>query len=374
MASIQKRETGRWRARYRDDAGKEHARHFARKVDAQRWLDAVTASVVRGDYVDPAAGKVTVESYAKRWESVQVSSEGTARIVDNALRLHLIPALGTHRIAAVRRSDVQGFVKQLEAKGLAAGSVRNVYDVTAQVFGSAVDDRVIPASPCRKIALPREDKSEVVPPSVEEVDAVCKALGERWRAVAVFLAGSGLRIGELRGLRVADVDFLRRTVRVERQRRQDGTLGPVKGRQARTVPLGQVTLDVLAAHLAAYPASDEALFVDELGRPLGYGQWKRLLANAGTAAGVDLTSHSLRHFAASALISGGASVKQVQAFLGHSSAVITLRTYAHLFPGDEDRTRNVLDAALSPLSAAADSVRTGAAPETLRRRSGAVSS
>jgi integrase len=63
-----------------------------------------------------------------------------------------------------------------------------------------------------------------------------------------------------------------------------------------------------------------------------------------------VTSHGLRHFAASALISGGASVKQVQTFLGHSSAVITLRTYAHLFSGDEDRTRNVLDAALSPLA------------------------
>ena len=80
--------------------------------------------------------------------------------------------------------------------------------------------------------------------------------------------------------------------------------------------------------------------------------------HAGERAGVEVGSHGLRHFAASALISGGASVKQVQTFLGHSSAVITLRTYAHLFPGDEDRTRNVLDAALSPF---ADSLRTEAA-------------
>lgn len=101
-----------------------------------------------------------------------------------------------------------------------------------------------------------------------------------------------------------------------------------------------------------------ALFVDELGEPLHYWRWKRLLAAASSAASVDVTAHDFRHFAASALISGGASVKQVQTFLGHASAVITLRTYAHLFPGDEDRTRNVLDAALSPL---ADSSRTEAA-------------
>lgn len=125
--------------------------------------------------------------------------------------------------------------------------------------------------------------------------------------------------------------------------------------------MGQVVIDALTAHLGEYPGSEEALFVDELGRPLTYRRWKGLWRTAAAAAGVDATSHDLRHFAASALISGGASVKQVQTFLGHSSAVITLRTYAHLFPGDEDRTRNVLDAALSPAGALADRMRTEAA-------------
>jgi site-specific recombinase XerD len=100
---------------------------------------------------------------------------------------------------------------------------------------------------------------------------------------------------------------------------------------------------------AAVDTADPALFVDEARKPLTYRRWKRLLTDARTAAGVEVTSHSFRHFAASALISGGASVKQVQTFLGHASAVITLRTYAHMWPGDEDRTRNVLDAALSVL-------------------------
>ena len=63
MASIAKRPDGRWRARYRDAAGKEHARHFRRKVDAQQWLDEVTASVVTGRYVDPSAGRVTFGAF-----------------------------------------------------------------------------------------------------------------------------------------------------------------------------------------------------------------------------------------------------------------------------------------------------------------------
>ncbi len=358
MTSTSKRPDGRWRARYRDDAGREHAKHFPRKVDAQGWLDQITASVVTGHYVDPSAGRVTVKAYAARWEAVQVSSAGTKRIVDNALRLHLVPALGKRPVASVRRSDVQGFVKMLEARGLAAGSVRNIYDVTAQVFASAVEDRVIASSPCRKITLPTSETGEVAPLTVEQVAAMMATVDARYRAVVVTLAGSGLRIGELLGLTVADVDFLRRTVRVERQRMQSGELAPVKSRTSRrTVPVGQVVIDELAAHLAAYPSVD-ALFTDELGQPLTYQAWKRLWKVAATSAGVEGTTHDLRHFYASALIAGGASVKQVQTVLGHASAVITLRTYAHMWPGDEDRTRDVMDAALSPI---ADSVRTEAA-------------
>jgi len=85
-----------------------------------------------------------------------------------------------------------------------------------------------------------------------------------------------------------------------------------------------------------------------------------LWRDAAKEAGVGATSHDLRHFFASALISGGASVKQVQTVLGHASAVITLRTYAHMWPGDEDRTRDVMDAAFNPL---AYNVRTTASSE-----------
>lgn len=248
----------------------------------------------------------------------------------------------------------------LENKGLSAGSVRNVYDVTARVFASAVDDRVIAHTPCRKIRLPKDHTDELDIPSVEEVAAIAEAIGDRWRAMVVTLAGSGLRIGELRGLAVEDVDFLRRTIHVRNQRDQAGNLRPLKSKASRRpVPVGQVVIDALAAHLAAYP-SDGGLFLDELGEPVPYWRWKKLLAAATKTVGVKVTAHGFRHFYASALIAGGATVKQVQTVLGHASAVITLRTYAHLWPGDEDRVRDVADAALSPL---ADSLRTEAASE-----------
>jgi hypothetical protein len=67
MASIKKRPDGKWRARYRDAAGKEHARHFTRKVDAQKWLDEVMASMVIGTYVDPKTARTTVEQWCDTW-------------------------------------------------------------------------------------------------------------------------------------------------------------------------------------------------------------------------------------------------------------------------------------------------------------------
>jgi integrase len=358
MASIAKRQHGRWRARYRDSSGREHSRHFDRKLDGQRWLDQVTASVVRGDYVDPREGRVTLRAYAAGWRKTLVGRPATLSIVDNALDRHILPKLGDRSLTTLRRSDVQGLVKGV-SETLAPRSTRNVYDTLSRVMAAAVHDRVIAHSPCVKIALPPVEAAEVVPPSAETVATLAAAVPGGYRALVVLLAGSGLRIGEVLGLEVADVDFLRRTVRVERQRRQDGTLGPTKTpKSTRTVPLGQVVVDELARHLAQYRHGDLneiAMWTDELGRPLTYRTWKRVWKAAATMARVDVDTHGLRHFTASALISGGASVKQVQTVLGHSSAAITLRVYAHLWPGDDDRTRSVMDTALAGL---ADQVRT----------------
>ncbi|MGW3117364.1 tyrosine-type recombinase/integrase [Streptomyces sp. NPDC001107] len=362
---MQKRPNGKWRARYRDLDGKEHARHFDRKIDAQRWLDEVTASIVTGQYVDPQAGRITFEKYAKKWEESLIASEAGERITDNALRLHLVPPLGARAMAAIRRNDLQVLFKSLSEQ-LGLGSVRNVYDVLVRLMTAAVEDKVIASSPCRRITLPTMPDDEVTPPTVAQVEAMARVMPPYIRAAIVTLAGSGLRIGELLGLKVSDVDFKAGTIRVERQRLQSGKIGPPKtAKSRRTVPVGEVVTDALLTHLAARP-SKEWLFTMEEGEPLNYRRWKtewncarkELQKGENEAAEREgrkpvelphMVTHDLRHFYASALIAGGASVKQVQMVLGHASAVITLRIYAHLWPGEEDRTRTVMDAVLGGL-------------------------
>lgn len=347
MASIARRPDGSRRARYIDPTGRERSRHFKRKADGQRWLNEVTASMVTGQYIDPRASSITVEAYAHGWQSTLVGREGSQRIVDNALRLHILPRLGTRTMQSIRHSDVQQLVKGW-SDGLAPGSVWNVYEQLARMMAAAVEDRVTATTPCRRIVLPRADDAEIIPPTVEEVFVLTEAMPLRYRAAVILLAGSGLRISELLALKATDLEFLRRCVRVERARRQDGSIGPTKSsKSTRSIPLGEVVLNVLSVHLAEYP-TNEWVFCDAHGRPLSYRRWKHLWNDARRQTGLGgIKTHDLRHFFASALISGGASVKQVQSVLGHSNPMITLRIYARLWPGDEDRTRSVMDVALA---------------------------
>jgi integrase len=91
------------------------------------------------------------------------------------------------------------------------------------------------------------------------------------------------------------------------------------------------------------------LFLKEDGEPLDYPAWQKVWRPTRKKAKTEMKTNDFRHFFASVLIAGGASVKQVQTVLGHQSPMITLRYYAHLWPGDEDRTRSVIDGKLDGL-------------------------
>ncbi len=361
MASISKRDNGRWRARYRDAGGREHAKHFDRKVDAQRWLDEVTAAVVTGQYVDPNAGRVTFRDYAEQWRAAQVHRPSSQAHVETMLRRHAYPTLGDRPLSSVLPSEVQAWVKRLSTT-LAPSTVAVVHSIVSSVMKAAVKDRRIPANPCDGTKLPKVEKRKVVPPTTEQVEILAAAMPEHLRALVTFTAGTGMRQGEVLGLTVDRLDMLRREVTVDRQLvtmpGERPALGPVKtAASVRRIPLPQVVVDSLAAHLAAYPPGPDGFVFTIAGEPISrpaFGHlWRPVARAAGLPAGAGL--HSLRHYYASLLIRFGESVKTVQARLGHASAAETLDTYSHLWPDSDDRTRDAID---SVLGAPADSPRT----------------
>src|SRR5690606_21240998 len=97
--------------RYRDQAGREHARHFDRKADAQRWLDMVTADVLSGRYVDPRAGRVTLADFADQWLAAQTFDPITRETLESRIRVHVKPHLGSLELRALRPSTIQGWVR-----------------------------------------------------------------------------------------------------------------------------------------------------------------------------------------------------------------------------------------------------------------------
>jgi len=373
MASIAKRPDGRWRARHRDSDDKEHSQHFGRKVDAQRWIDETTASIVTGQYVHPNAGKTTFKDYAESWRTAQVHRPSSAAHVETMLRRHAYPAFGNKPLSAIRPSEVQAWVTQLtvgagKQKKLAPATVQVIHGIVAAVFKSAVRDRKIASSPCEGIKLPKAEPRHVVPLATEAVHALAAAMPERYAALVVLAAGTGLRQGEAFGLTVDRVDFFRRTLKVDRQlvllAREKPRHGPPKTTASyRTIPLPQVVVEALSEHLRLFPASSDGLmFTDDTGGPLRRPEfsrqvWRPAVKKAGQVGAV---FHDLRHYYASLLIQHGESVKVVQARLGHATAAETLDTYSHLWPDSEDQTRAAID---SVLGAVADSLRTSGASE-----------
>src|SRR5215210_6505510 len=112
MASIVKRPNGRWRARYRErPGGPQRARHFDRKVDAERFLARIQGQLFDGSYIDPAAGNRLFGDYAASWQRAQVHRPTTVAQVDNHLRNHVLPTFGDRPIASIRPSEVQAWVR-----------------------------------------------------------------------------------------------------------------------------------------------------------------------------------------------------------------------------------------------------------------------
>jgi len=364
MASLTRRPDGRWRARYRDPDGREYARHFGRKVEAEEWLATVRADITRGTYRDPAAARTTFQEYAGQWADRQPHRPGTARLYERMLRLHVNPVIGGRQLGLLRRSDVQGVVAGMVQAGYKPKTVENALRLVRAIFHAAVDDGIIATATTRKVTRPAVEQRHIIPLSVHGVRRAAEVISPRLRALVLLSVGSGLRQGEALGLTVDRVNLLRREVTVDRQLvkvvGQRAALGPLKTASSRRlVPLPGFVVEALAAHLAVYAPGDEGLiFSGARGHPIARAGLHRTWRQAITASGLpqDTTWHLLRHTYASILIDGGESVTVVARRLGHANPSEALRTYSHLWPESDDRTRQVVDAAFgAEVVAASDS-------------------
>lgn len=343
MASIKQRDNGVWRARYRDQNGKEHTKHENTKRAAQRWLDEQTAAIVTGQWADPGAGRATWDEWVSRWVGMQVWTDGTTTAATTAVES--VP-WRMKAIRDVKHGDVQTWVTKESERGLAASTIRTRLNYVQMAFRAAVDNQVISRNPAARVKTPRIRKREATMKilTAEQVNAALEAAGEFRPFVAVCVF-AGLRLGEAAGLQVGDIDPARNTIRVSRQ--VQGTsipttkITPPKAGSEREIFVPAELIDMLSAACNLRRAGD-FVFRTPLGhlynRNSAGEEWRRIRKAAGL--GDDVTLHNLRHTFASNLIASGCDVVTVQRALGHSQPSITLNVYSHLWPSAEDKTRS----------------------------------
>lgn len=345
----------RWRVRWVDLEGVQRSKSYTRKVDARKFADEITAQLSRGDYVDPS-DPTTVEDLWKSWEPVQGTAvKPTTRYGrQGAWRRDVAPKWARKRAAHIRKAHVSEWVAAMVENGAGASRVGQAVEVLRLVLGHGVDDGVLRTNPATGVRLPRAVPARRVYLTVVQVETVAGAAGDvagPWAEALVRLAAyTGLRWGELTGLRVEDVDLTRCRLQVRQAISTVGgkmIVGTPKTHEQRAVPLPAALVEEVA-RMVADKDGDALVFATGRGTPVSASNfrqrvWLPALEDVAGLVPEGVRVHDLRHTAASLAISAGANVKAVQAMLDHASAVMTLDTYADLFPDDLDAVGVAMD-------------------------------
>jgi integrase len=342
----------RYRVRYRKpDSSQTDKRGFKTKRDAELFLASVEVSIARGEYIDASAARETIGVLGQAWLGYQSHLKPSSlRPLEISWRIHVEPEWGRMPVSSIRFSDVQSWVTSLSATR-GATTVLRAHGVLRGILDVAVKDRRILANPARGVNLPRKVAKQHRYLTHDEVGRLALAAGEHGPLVLV-LAYTGLRWAEAIGLRVRDLDMLRRRINVEVNAVEVGNrveVGTPKSHKRRSVPFPQALAPLLAR--ACEGKGPDSLVFD--GK---YGGHLRRVRNdngwfgyASRRAGLErLTPHDLRHTAASLAVQSGANVKAVQRMLGHASAAMTLDVYADLFDDDLDAVAGRLNERIDP--------------------------
>ncbi|MGR6091403.1 tyrosine-type recombinase/integrase [Brevibacterium sp. CSND-B09] len=355
MASIHKTPSGKWQVRYRDGSGKIRAKTFKYKYKkagtdewAEKFKNEVEQSLTDGSYIAAERGAVDVPAWVQQHLDSRVDIGVTTKNrTQGIINTHIEPKWSTVRLSEVEHGDIAAWVKDL-LETQSVRSVKKIVGVLSAAFEAAVRDRRVHNNPCKGIKYPKVTPQRRIYLSAEQVEQLAAAtLDDRQKLIVYTLAYSGLRWGELAGLRVQDFDPLRRRLNVEQTIVDDNgkmLVKPPKTHEIRSVPVPKFLVEMIAAHIVGMDP-DDLIFTSVRGEPLrNRNERGRWFDQAAKGIGIpDLTPHKLRNTAASMAISAGASVLSVQRMLGHESATVTLDVYAELFEDDLDEVAERLD-------------------------------
>ncbi len=354
MARIRKHRS-KWQVLYRDPATKRErsAGVFKRKVDATRQLRSVEYKLEAGEWLDPTLQATRYADWARTW--IDTRSDLKPKTLDGYMSLlnsRILPTFGETRLRDFKAIDIEQWVAEMATEGLSPSRTRQAYNVLSSSLRAAVRSDMIRVNPADGVKLPKIKINEMRHLTPAEVKAIARRVGNEYETLVYVLAYCAIRAGEAVALRRKSVNMVRSELRITESATEiNGRIefGATKNRRCRNVTVPKFLMKRVEEYLDTYVAQDpDALvFGSPRGGPLRLSNFRHriwLPALEGTnLEGVRI--HDLRHTAASILINQGLHPKIVQQHLGHSSIVVTMDRYGHLYPSDTERVQDALDAA-----------------------------
>lgn len=332
-------------------------RGFTGKKQAREAERAARLEWEKGVYVDPS--KMTYEEFVKDWlEKKQDINKKTRYVHGNNLKNHVLPEIGHIPLQKINVTHIESLIRSMQAKGLASGTVRKIYNTVQTSFNSAYTRDLINKNPFTsldKSAKPKAGKAKVNYWTKEEVKQFLDSVEHRRKIIFILAIYTGMRAGEILALHWREVDFDNRQIRVKNIMDFDGTIEErVKTDGGyRTISISPYVLSELKKHRAKIlqeQLSAEEYFDHDLvvcqknGLPASktnlHKFWKRQLKKSGVR---EIRFHDMRHTCASLLFSIGTHPKVVQELLGHASIKITMDTYSHMLPNMQSEAVQALD-------------------------------
>jgi integrase len=292
---------------------------------------------------------MTVVGYLDKWlaaikDTIRI---GTWKQYEMIVRLHIKPTLGNSKLDKLNALQIQSFYRERLDACVSRRRVQYVHVTIHKALKDAVKWRLVPYNVADAVTPPRPNKPEITPLSAYQVNVLlAESRGDRLEALYVLAVTTGMRIGEIFGLKWSDVDLEAGTVQVRRTVAADGAINPPKTSSSRrTIRLSKLALRALIRH----PRTAEWVFASAAGTPIGIcnfhkNSWQPLLKRAGLP---HARVHVLRHTAATLLLSRGVPIKVVSEMLGHADVSTTLSIYAHVLPDMQDGAASAMDDLLS---------------------------